>query len=554
MRTTLLKAVLWGLVGLALLAPTWSPTSQPLGIGRLGESATLLTDGRVLAVGGEINVQGAAASSAEIFDSAKSAWVAAAPMAQARAWHTATMLRNGSVLVVGGSNGMVTALASSELFDFDTASWVDAGVLAVPVAFHTATLLADGTVLVVGRGAFQIFTSSPPGWSASAMAPFFKQHTATLLRNGNVLVVGGLDALNQPSGLAQIYDPVHHTWTAVAGLATPRFAHTATLTPGGEVAVVGGFDGNFTNELATTEMFNVQAQTWTTLPSQLPIPAAEQSATLIADGHLIAAAGMGPNGPLSDANRLDLTQSWNWVPSLWPTVYLQAATVLPTGRVLTVGGQTLSAAGTLPDGGTPPDAGQLPPSNVSGIFDVFCHAVTARKPMASPRWLHTATLLPDATVLVVGGSSGIPGPVLATTEIHSLPDTWSTGPGLAQARRGHSATLLFDGRVLVAGGEATAPLASTEIYDPVAKTWSPGPPLSTARSRHGAVLLPNGKVLLVGGMGPMSTALATTDLFDPATGTWSAGATMANPRMGHFTQLLNDGRVLAIGGFSGSGV
>src|SRR5438046_10002891 len=68
---------------------------------------------------------------------------------------------------------------------------------------------------------------------------------------------------------------------------------------------------------------------------------------------------------------------------------------------------------------------------------------------------------------------------------------------LATARFSHTATLLPNEKVLVAGGsDGNSLLASAELYDPTSGTWSATGSLVFARNRHTATLLPNGKVLV----------------------------------------------------------
>ena len=71
---------------------------------------------------------------------------------------------------------------------------------------------------------------------------------------------------------------------------------------------------------------------------------------------------------------------------------------------------------------------------------------------------------------------------------------------------GHTATLLSDGKVLVVGGancESYCDIVnvhdSAEVYDPATGTWSDTGSLLSRRASHSATLLPNGQVLVVGG-------------------------------------------------------
>jgi N-acetylneuraminic acid mutarotase len=67
---------------------------------RLGHTATLLADGRVLVTGGAN--PGDTGFAAELYDPVTGRWRAIGDMIQARSGHTATLLPDGRVLVVGG--------------------------------------------------------------------------------------------------------------------------------------------------------------------------------------------------------------------------------------------------------------------------------------------------------------------------------------------------------------------------------------------------------------------------------------------------------------------
>jgi N-acetylneuraminic acid mutarotase len=166
---------------------------------------------------------------------------------------------------------------------------------------------------------------------------------------------------------------------------------------------------------------------------------------------------------------------------------------------------------------------------------------------------HTATLLRDGQVLLLGGDD------LATAELYN-PDKnrWVTVKSMTTDRRAHSATLLANGQVLVVGGRSgNDVLATAERYDTTTNSWASAGKIAMGREAHTATLLANGQVLVVGGLGNMGKnffgliiwrSLATAELYDPTANTWISAGTMATARSSHTETLLPNGQVLVIGG------
>src|ERR1700736_2012172 len=102
--------------------------------------------------------------------------------------------------------------------------------------------------------------------------------------------------------------------------------------------------------------------------------------------------------------------------------------------------------------------------------------------MVVARHGHTATLLPDGRVLIVGGFDG--QSMLKSVEMFDPAVGRFRASGSMQwARNGHTATLLSDGRVFVAGGGTAA---EGEIYDTSSGTFSETRPMIRPRSAHAA--------------------------------------------------------------------
>ncbi|KON78673.1 Kelch repeat-containing protein [Leptospira kirschneri] len=182
------------------------------------------------------------------------------------------------------------------------------------------------------------------------------------------------------------------------------------------------------------------------------------------------------------------------------------------GHVLTVlaDGRILASGGTLFVGDTR-----------SEIYNPATGQWTETGPIQPSRIYHTATRLNDGRVIVIGGigSTDTEITTISSTLIYNpQTDQWVDGPPLNQSRNAHTATLLQDGRLLVVGGDSNGAYRQTmEIYDPNTNNWTllpmPGP-----RTEHGAYLEVDGSVVIATGR---NTGLVQSTLrYNPNTNTW----------------------------------
>ncbi|MGA9544614.1 MAG: galactose oxidase-like domain-containing protein, partial [Candidatus Sulfotelmatobacter sp.] len=130
----------------------------------------------------------------------------------------------------------------------------------------------------------------------------------------------------------------------------------------------------------------------------------------------------------------------------------------------------------------------------------------------------------NGQIMLTGGGVG----PTATAEVINLNDripTWSYTGTMAYARRHANATLLPDGTVLVTGGTSgvpfddnTNPVYPAELWNPATGTWSMLASLSVYRGYHSvALLLPDGRVLSGGGQcyGDTNCNPNSAEIFSP---------------------------------------
>lgn len=368
-------------------AGSWAPAGM-LAAARAGHTATLLPDGQVLVVGGSAGTGGAAVElgTAERYDSVTNSWRPAAPLAEPRAGHTATLLNDGTVLVTGGA-GAGGELADAVRYDPKTDRWSPAGRLATARAGHTATLLADGRVLVAGGetttsdgrvaavATAEIYDPATNRWSAAGtLAEGRSNAAATVLDKDHVLVAGGASSAGAALTSAEVFDVRTGRWQSTASMAVARLNYTLTMLGNGLAIAVGGGSGGATGPGGLT---------------------------------LLAAPGGGPSAELCDPK----AGTWSPAASVAADPSLHTATLLRDGRLLIVGGV---------------DAGGGTYLTTAEEYDPTANSWLTI-PMTAPRARHTATLLPDGTVLVVGGEDN-QGDTLATAERFMPPGTPAAAP------------------------------------------------------------------------------------------------------------------------------
>ena len=348
------------------------------------------------------------------------------PMSKSRIGHTATLMKDGRVLIVGGAevyspmsnldtlDGM-TLLKSVEIFDPATGVFSQGQSLNFSRAFHSATLLKDDRVLIAGGVGWiqnsyaalktiEIFDpmnntfSAPNSFMGEVMGRAY--HSATLQFDGTVLITGGwgCDGGAYPCNRiylqsAELFYPSVDQFSNTSGfLLNARAQHTATLLTSGKIIVAGGRDGNAV--LKSTEIFSNNS--FTTGPD-FNQGRAGHTATRVGDSQILFTGGYTTAGGLGSANNtievLLYTSPVQMVAApanMLSARALHSATLLNNNLLLVAGGvgageSTISTAELVGDAGqgflSRPTAGDL----------------------KAGRYMHRATLLSNGGVLLTGG-------------------------------------------------------------------------------------------------------------------------------------------------------
>ena len=271
----------------------------------------------------------------------------------------------------------------------------------------------------------------------------------SFLPDGRLLVTGGHISNSVGLSNAATYDPASNSWVRLPNMNAGRWYPTNTTLANGDVLVVSGDVDTIQGVNRLPQIWEAATGAWRDLTSaQLALP-------LYPFMHLTPNGQVFASGPSQVTRYLDTTGSGSWsvvANSIYGFRDYGSSVLYDDGKVLIIGGGD-------------------PPTNTAEVIDLNAGtpAWRAVAPMTYKRRQINATLLPDGTVLVTGGSSSPgfnepAGAVYAGELWNPVTETWTTVASFTQYRGYHSFTLLLpDGRVLSGGGDASM---SAEVYSP----------------------------------------------------------------------------------------
>ena len=314
-------------------------------------------------------------------------------------------------------------------------------------------------------------------------------------------------------------------FTSSGDMQSARIGHTTTLLNDGRVLIAGGIGG--AGVLATAELFDPATGAFTPLPA-MTTPRQAHSATLLSDGRVLIAGGLSGqtrNSQLVSAELFDpVAGTFTQTADLNATHSQHTATRLSDGTVLICGG------------------------NPDGSLEYYDPSMGTFIPVSGPGFN------PSDAVLLATGSVFLAG--FADAQIlDPTKDSLAPAGRTADMLNYPAATLLFNGKVLLTGNAGNldigqgcpSPCVSSQLYDPVAAAFSRTAPPWMPHFDHTATLLTDGTVLVAGGVSP-TDGIPPAEVYDPVQDVYRPAGAMVSERVGFSSTLLADGRVFITGG------
>ncbi len=355
-------------------------------------------------------------------------------------------------------------------------------------------------------------------WERLPDNDLFTVHAA-MLHTGKVLLWSGTaERIGDPA-----YPLASRLWDPATGNMTGQtytedlFCSGHAFLPDGRPCVAGGASSPGVG-IRSTHLFDPTTEQWTKV-ADMTQPRWYPTLLTLGDGRILAVSGRGGTTP----EIFDGT-SWQQVagatrnfPELYPSLHLT-----PSGEVFysrcgwNASDLTQPATGYLRLTG--PTAGSWSPLGAQAFPD--------RQEGAAVIQIDDSVAPPAARLLVLGGgysgqANAQSGERIDLTALAPTP-AWQRTADLSTRRVNTNATLLPDGTILVVGGHrapgrfgANDPVFEAEIYHPQTDAWTVQPPMQFPRGYHSvSVLVPDGRVLTAGGPDVMDNQF-NMEVFSP---------------------------------------
>ena len=290
------------------------------------------------------------------------------------------------------------------------------------------------------------------------------------LADGRIIIGGGQGKeTHQGIHINALFDPFTKTWTTGADMVKARWYATLLVLNDGRVLITTGDDED-KNRVLEPEIYDPIADTWTLLTG------ASRADTLYTFMYQLPNGDIFQAGPGEKTWFLDLDDNGSWSQGPRNTFgasgYSVSSAMYRPGKILNSGGGD-------------------PAVNNASVINMNASNPQWRDiaPMNFKRRRHDLTILPDGTVLAVGGTGRSDNDEFAVMEAELFdPDTeaWTVMDAMDEARMYHSSTVLLpDGRIVAAGGEGGERRKHAQVFSPPYLFKGPRPTITSAPESTG---------------------------------------------------------------------
>jgi len=280
----------------------------------------LLPDGRVFVAGGHLN-NDVGLATGRVFDPDTNLWSATPNMAVGRWYPSLTVLPNGKVLVLSGEIGGPGDYARvPEVYDPGTNSWTTLPMASLSLQYYPhAFVLPNGKVGITGTAEAAVpartLDVATQTWT-TVDSRTLDAYSSAMYLPGKVLKTGtSTDSLSSKPSSANAYvidmTASNPQWRQVQSMANPRAYHVETLLPDGSVLVTGGGrttgDYDIPNAVYSAELWSPSTETWTTLSAMQKPRLYHGTALLLPDGRvMVSGSGRSPGPDVRDQESLEI--------------------------------------------------------------------------------------------------------------------------------------------------------------------------------------------------------------------------------------------------------
>jgi hypothetical protein len=372
------------------------------------------------------------------------------------------------------------------------------------VGSYDITIASASGVATTRQGfSYQSAPLAPP-WKDVAMSTVRGEHPAvTPLQDGRVLIAGGTTVPDQPgkalnTGVLFSREGASGKVDAPANaMSTPRWRCSATTLLDGRAIVVGGpADAPaacVNNTCKSADLFDPVTNVFAAAKGLMSESRTFAWSVLMVDGRVMVTSDGSPTVDVYDPASDAFTQ----VALIKPHYLGQRIVRLRDGRVMVLGGD--GCDGVHPCGPAQADAELFDPK--TGKFTLAAPMKQGRSQFTAHVLPDGRVLVLGGASISAGG---VHVPLDQIEAYDPKADTWTVMPyKLSTGRTWHASALVRDGTVLVMGGynhDGKCDVTNTvDVVDPVKAAVSPFDTLTNGNTEWNAVTMLDGSVVAVGG-------------------------------------------------------